>query len=720
MLSLQNLFLEQNMKVTSLELPKKKICFVVYYPYQWFIYKNIYFKLPVDLREVIVDSTVHPRLQTEDLKNDIFSLLESDDVNFRVIDSLKYLDKNYVSSLFSNVEVIVSCWEMGCVSNKHVSHIKKVNTTYGIAKELTMIRPSRSIYDLILAYGERDRNYFSLMTRSIAIGNPRMDNFFLGKKNNTKEKISSFFKDRKKILVYAPTHGDLSSYQEMFEEIKKITEDYNVVFKPHYYSLREDKDFIEKYKLTEGVMVLDDTWDTIDVLASADVVLSDNSSVIFDAMQVDKPIILCDFLDNNFIDNIHKNLRFMKRGVVGASTYSGSLEQEIKEKGMILSIKTPSGIKHALENIDLLDEKYRKFRKEIVDEHFKFIDGKSSERAAEAIMQIYGNQRKHSPGILHHAYMAYNNRRYRSTVNSNSTGSMEVNFSNIVAWVFLDNDSKIEEVLATVYSLLGKENISCIYVSGMNKEKTGEIERDLVSSKVMFFNHHKECIDKILSQTKGQLLIIRSNTKVKRIDNIINIKMVCKRRVLFFARNLIYNNDEEFSRAYFLLKKEIIGTNLFSNTDIFSVSYPQIQSIEKSAILIDSDVIKKTILVINNSISFENLISLVISLESLESFNFKLMPNIFTDHFEVKQNDIKEVLILKGIYLNKVGVSIRDWPDKKIIKYLLKIFSGDFQYLIILKIVFFKIIGVMKYLFMVKSEKILVSLNRKIEKFSRI
>ena len=308
----------------------KKIAFIVYYPYQWFIYKNIYKALPQEKRMVVVDLGAQPELQNLGVKSSITKLLDKEGVAYSIIEKSDYRKPFFFKSFFSNIEVIVSCWEIGCVGVNDAKDIKKICTTYGIAKELTLLRPSRSIYDIILAYGDRDQNYFSLLTKSLAIGNPRLDNYYTNQIDINK-KIK--FKDpSKKKILYVPTHGDIGSSEVMFETLKSLTAEYNIIFKPHYYSLREEVDIVNKYRSLNSIQVLDDSWDVIELMTEVDIIVSDNSSAIFDAMQVNKPIIVCDFLELDFIDIIHKNLRLVKRGVVGATTYSGSLEQEIKNK----------------------------------------------------------------------------------------------------------------------------------------------------------------------------------------------------------------------------------------------------------------------------------------------------------------------------------------------------------------------------------------------------
>ncbi len=704
----------------------KKISFVVYYPYQWFIYRNIYRQIPADKREVIVDLSDNPGLQDEEVRMSIASLLQRESVPFRVLEKVICFNRKLLQDFFTDVEVIVSCWENGCVSNNALRHIKKVNVTYGIAKELTMLRPTRSIYDVILAYGARDQRYFELLTKSIAIGNPRLDNYYRGIADDSiREKLSRYFKDKKKkTILYVPTHGDLGSFHEMLPTFARISRQYNIIFKPHYYTLREEKEIIEKYRQIESLLVIDDTWDTIEVMSVSDIIVSDNSSAIFDAMQIDKPLIVCDFLDNQFIDTIHKKIRLAKKGtgILTALTYSDSLEQEIKRGGLAMTIKKPNDIDDLLENIDDTDGRYRDFRKEIVAANFKYVDGHSSERAVEIILRIYGTKRTHVPGILHHAYLAYNNRAYQWSIESEHKETVLTTVpSTTIVWIFCELRQKNDEIICTIYSALNEKEVTTVCVSGsVGKDVRDTLSRSEFSDRIIFFENHADGINLVYSRLGicDNLLVVKANTIIKDLNTICNFKVSCKRDMIFFSENIVPFPENWVSRLFYQLKYEMLGFRSLAMNTLLSIPYELICASEKCAVLIDS----KALLAVSprpvvDTFIFEWVLSSFINIDSLKSQgrdfygtlcdDYILMPNFFMNGSRSANADIINKLVAKGLILNALGIPIKRWPDKKIGKLLWKIATGDFRRYQLLKLILLKVLTVKKQVFLSKARSFL-------------
>lgn len=709
------------MKDNNLLQPHRKISFVVYYPYQWFIYKNIYNKLPKDLCEVIVDLSVHPQLQDFELRENIVSLLTKESVTFRILEEIDTLNVSYFKDFFKDVEVIVSCWESGCVSSQYTAHIKKVATTYGLAKELTMIRPSRSIYDVILAYGQKDQNYFSLLTKSIAIGNPRLDNFYNKNVDSSiQEKILAFFKNQtKKIVLYVPTHGDLSSVHKMYDVLKGLSETYNIIFKPHYYTLREDKEVIDKYKKVASFFVIDDSWDTVEVMNISDIIISDNSSAIFDAMQVDKQIIVCDFWDTNFLDLIHKNLRITKRGLVPALTYSGSLEQEVKDKNLVATIKKPNELVSLLENIDDIDKNYKETRRKIVHDNFSFLDGKASERARDIITHVYKTPRNHVYGILHHAYLAYNNRAYRGILNFNTTERVVLGVGNLIVWVFCEPGSEEHEVASSIYSSCNEKSVKLVCVSGVSRDIQSNLESK-VSDNVIFFESHHDGIVFLTSTLKknDSVLFLKTNSLVQHVETALNLKFSSNRNIIFFAENIIFDPNEKVSQLFYILKKEILGISDFSETTLLPITYEQIHSLEKSGAIISADLFFENEFPKEEYISFEKVLVFLIDLNLLTFSNFMIMPDFLKNQAKISSKITFNKLIERSLFLTLLGIDNSKWPDKKLMKYFIRTLSGDLGYFLILQLLLLKIARAKKHIYFSKIYFILKNLEKLIKKSS--
>jgi CDP-glycerol glycerophosphotransferase (TagB/SpsB family) len=129
---------------------------------------------------------------------------------------------------------------------------------------------------LILSYGKRDHELFSYYTKSVIIGNPVFDDWFNNSLDVEQIKdIKSRINQRKKTILYLPTHSDLSSIDLFFKELVRLKDSYNIIVKPYYLTLREE---LEKIKLLEknNFIVYRDSFGLLLLLKIFDMVISDN------------------------------------------------------------------------------------------------------------------------------------------------------------------------------------------------------------------------------------------------------------------------------------------------------------------------------------------------------------------------------------------------------------------------------------------------------------
>lgn len=163
---------------------KNLIGFVIYYPFQYYFYKDIYKSLP-DEAEFIIDLChAFDKAEQAELLCDIETLLIKAGVKYRVIYTEDYERKDYLENFFTRYQCLVSTWEKGCMRLSYTQHLKKIRCAYGVGKELTMVRPSGGIYDLVLAHGPRDAKNFSLLAKTEIVGTPKFDDWFSGQVDN--------------------------------------------------------------------------------------------------------------------------------------------------------------------------------------------------------------------------------------------------------------------------------------------------------------------------------------------------------------------------------------------------------------------------------------------------------------------------------------------------------------------------------------------------------
>lgn len=384
-----------------------EIAFVICYPFQYHVLKDVYALLK-DRAEFVIDLGAYfPARQSRELEADLIAILTQAGVRYRILRYEEYFHDTVLKRFFAPYKGIVALWERGCVKLACNASKPKIQLTYGAGKELNMVRVSRGIFDCILSYGERDHALASYYTKSVIVGNPRFDPWFRGEITRADvADIANRLDPAKKTLLYLPTHSDLSSVDALADELQKLTSEWNVIAKMHYFTPREESARVARMRAS-GAIVCGDDVDLVRLLSVPDVVLSDNSSAIFDAILADKPVLATDFLDVDYLDETHKNPRTYRRGAQPALTYSGSIEQTIKKEKRVPTIASPESLRAGLEEALRDDERYRGERAKLRRELFAFNDGACAARAARVIEEMLEKPVSRERPILFHAIEAY-------------------------------------------------------------------------------------------------------------------------------------------------------------------------------------------------------------------------------------------------------------------------------------------------------------------------
>lgn len=175
----------------------------------------------------------------------------------------------------------------------------KINSTYRIkfpysliaAKPDPSFRPDWNIYyDAILCHSKYEASYLKVYSETLVVG---------PLKSTAPKELTS---KEKPTLLYLPTYGELSSIDELIDVFNTLKEKYNIIIKFHHGTsfLNTEKDRLERLKslVTE---CYDSNTNLSELLSKSDVVLSDNSGAIFEALYNDIPVAI-------FARNINKKL----------------------------------------------------------------------------------------------------------------------------------------------------------------------------------------------------------------------------------------------------------------------------------------------------------------------------------------------------------------------------------------------------------------------------
>ncbi len=627
----------------------KKIGFVVYYPFQWFVHKNVFNELK-EYAEVIIDLRPHStRFAGSHLKS-IEDLLKKNNVKYRILEYDDYGNHSYLESFFAEYSALVSLWESGCMRIKETSHLKKICLTYGSGKELTMVRKTRAVYDLILAYGDRDSKLFSLFTTTKIVGNPKFDDYFnnIFDEDLIKE-LNDKLDKKKKTLLYLPTHSDLCSIDVIAPELIKIKNKYNIIVKLHYYTVQEYPEF-ESLFIDNKIITYKDDTDLITLLKLTDIVLSDNSSAIFDAILADKKLLITNFLDQNFLDEEHKKIKILKRGIAGASTYSGSIENQIKQNKMVETLEDPADLESKLNGIFELDN-YKESRMKVKEELFTYRDGKSAKRAAEEIMNLLNGKTVSTKGIMYHANLNTENLSSKFYSNNNSLikensmlrqQSFEILDLNNKRLIFVINSKNHDKSLEITIKSIEKLNLINYKIIVVNGTKNKKINLNIVQVK-----NFQEIKEEIYLEKEAKIFFLQRGT-------IITKNFVEKHLMLYSQyKNLVTIT----SRVNFFSIREINPNLVFFDKVLYNSHFEEF-SINKKC----------------TEISIFDALSIDANYFNLTSHSLNYKIDMFTGASLFKKNSNMCV----HAYLNISIDNINNISDIEIFKYLFIIGYYDF------------------------------------------
>ncbi|HGH5981388.1 TPA: CDP-glycerol glycerophosphotransferase family protein, partial [Kluyvera georgiana] len=104
------------------------------------------------------------------------------------------------------------------------------------------------------------------------------------------DKFQSRFIPGLKTILYVPTWGDLSSIDDFLESVMALSGEYNVILKLHH-----NTDLLEghrKNRVNGRINYFGANDDLLELISVSDIVISDYSGAIFDAIYFNKPVVL--------------------------------------------------------------------------------------------------------------------------------------------------------------------------------------------------------------------------------------------------------------------------------------------------------------------------------------------------------------------------------------------------------------------------------------------
>lgn len=170
---------------------------------------------------------------------------------------------------------------------------KLVMHQYSLAKPKTAYNSRWFSADHGLVYGNYSEQVVGQMCPVSAIGNPRFDPVFEDRLDQRViDQIRSRLEPAKKTVLYQPTWGDLSSSRIFLDAVDDLVDRFNVIVRPHHMTAIRAGDG----GLPDGVLDANGFPRVLDIGLYlnhvADVVVSDMSGAIFDALYCRKAVVL--------------------------------------------------------------------------------------------------------------------------------------------------------------------------------------------------------------------------------------------------------------------------------------------------------------------------------------------------------------------------------------------------------------------------------------------
>lgn len=161
---------------------------------------------------------------------------------------------------------------------------------YSMAKEQHQYGAWHYMTDGRLTYGPYSDSILSFYGNSYQVGNPRFDVLFDGSINEeTRARVRTTLDPRKKTVLYVPTYGRLSSFESFLPACKEIGDKFNLIVSGHHNTMLRES---ARSSIVSEISPIGSADLTPYYYEAADVVISDYSGAIFDAILCGKPVIL--------------------------------------------------------------------------------------------------------------------------------------------------------------------------------------------------------------------------------------------------------------------------------------------------------------------------------------------------------------------------------------------------------------------------------------------
>lgn len=271
--------------------------FLCLVPFHYFVFKSIYKKLKKSYFAI-------PPLQDRPLTDEFgggmskkgqYNYIEGflKKKNTEIIDYGEKTSEKLAEFLDANCDnVIAPHWFEGI---NHIHNTRVIRMMYGLANKesSTYSLENNFLMDLILTYGDNSAERFLTMgLQAEPLGNPIFDDWFNGSIDGDDLESIKRKLDDKPTVLYLPTFNKYSCIEIFIDDIVSLSSDYNIIVKLHHGTFIGESNRLIDLLSRPEIIVLGDYVDPQVVYKLADLVLVENSGAIYDAILIDKPVII--------------------------------------------------------------------------------------------------------------------------------------------------------------------------------------------------------------------------------------------------------------------------------------------------------------------------------------------------------------------------------------------------------------------------------------------
>jgi CDP-glycerol glycerophosphotransferase (TagB/SpsB family) len=282
-------------------------------------------------------------------------------VRTAILEKFPYQDQRFTSKIEDLVHFNSDAIFVPGNEAPHYLRGVKTQVFHGLAGEKKGHFRIRNYFDLYLTQGPYFTRWFSKAANKhkdfsvVETGWPKLDIYGKELHKYDSDKLSLLKKySAKKIILYAPTFSpSLTSAPHLLSQIEELAleKEYLIVIKFHDLMAKNLIDSYKKLSMSFKNVLFIEERNIIKYLLIADLMISDTSSVVYEFLLLDKPVIT--FKNNSLAINWDNLLSF---------------------NGLVKSVVR-----------NLLEDPFKEQRLKVLKEYHPYTDGNSAKRMVEAV-----------------------------------------------------------------------------------------------------------------------------------------------------------------------------------------------------------------------------------------------------------------------------------------------------------------------------------------------